>query len=139
MSTPTPVPTDRLAAADDQLVTVDRPRYRRLWAYYRNPMKPLEQPADDKPYRQAQEWGLPTRITGYRAGEIPQRVGDIARKEVVIENDIAWRIETMVEYLFGKPLVLMSTASDPARRELITDLLRQVLAGNGGMLFLQQL
>jgi hypothetical protein len=96
----------------------------------------------DRPYRQAQEWGLPPRITGHRAGiEIgaSQPLDEVTRKEVVIENDIAWRIEAMIDYLFGKPLVIDSAAPDPVRRAAISELLRLILAQNGGILFLQQL
>ncbi|HYO11441.1 MAG TPA: hypothetical protein VER17_20925, partial [Tepidisphaeraceae bacterium] len=135
----------------DRLIAVDRPRYRRLWNYCRNPMRAVGAGAtggdQDRPYRQAQEWGLPARITGARPG------GDVlggggggggiadvgTRKEVVIENDIGWRIETMVDYLFGRPLVIESAAPDPDRRALISELLRQVLAVNGGILLLQEM
>jgi hypothetical protein len=129
----------------EQLRDVQRPRYRRLWAYCRNPMRPCgasAQSSSDRPYRQAQEWGLPQRITGVRStGDIFEgEVSDeIARKEVVIENDIGWRIETGVDYLFGKPLVLESAAADTDRRAIIGELLRQILAQNGGILLLQQL
>ena len=98
----------------EQLIEIDRPRYRRLWAYCRNPMRPAMDAhalgTSDRPYRQAQEWGLPARITGVRssitelfAGQVVEEIG---RKEVVIENDIGWRVETMVDYLFGRPLVI---------------------------------
>src|SRR5213076_3308815 len=96
----------------------------------------------DRPYRQAQEWGLPFRITGVHAGTdigCSDALGGVARKEVVIENDIGWRIETMVDYLFGKPLVVESAAEDPDRRGLIGELLRLILAQSGGILFLQQI
>ncbi len=127
----------------DRLLRIDRPRYQRLWAYYRNELRPLHTShlADsDRPYRQAQEYGLPPRITGVHVptqpgtGEIDLR----SRKEVVIENDIAWRIDTMVDYLFGRPITLDSTADDPDQREQITTLLRAVFEANGGMQFLQQ-
>src|SRR5436190_432214 len=90
----------------------------------------------------AQGWGLPGRITGVRSGYEPFDVADgagVSRKEVVIENDIGWRVETMADYLFGKPLVVASAAPDPARREVIGRLLRMILAQNGGIQFLQQL
>ncbi|MCC6422395.1 MAG: hypothetical protein IT447_02875 [Phycisphaerales bacterium] len=120
--------------------------YRRLWAYYRNPMRLLATDASDqgstRPYRQAQEWGLPSRLTGVRSGcdldSAPLPTG-VARKEIVIENDIGWRIDTTVDYLFGKPLVIQSAAADPDRRQFITDLLRLILANHGGIQFLQQL
>jgi hypothetical protein len=137
-----------LAQRVARLLEVERPRYRRLWAYCRNPMRVVVNSTDatsDRPYRQAQEWGLPQRITGVRQTTRIDDVfpstepTDIARKEVVIENDIGWRIEAMVDYLFGKALVIESAAPDPQRRALISELLRQILANSGGILLLQQL
>jgi hypothetical protein len=136
---------EEIAERVDALVNVERPRYRRLWAYCRNPMRAAAPDGDGaaRPYRQAQEWGLPARITGFRSstadvfgGEI---LDEIARKEIVIENDIGWRVETMVDFLFGKPPMVESAAPDPARRAVIGELLRQVLAHNGGVGLLQQM
>ncbi len=130
-----------LSAALARLASVDRPRLGRLWAYYKNPSR-VDCGNSDRPYRQAQEWGLPARITGMRAGSEPfagERNGDIQRKEIVIENDIAWRVDAMVDYLFGKPLVIRSSAADPDRRNTIDRLIQAILAHNGGILFLQQL
>ncbi len=140
--------TGRLNDRIDRLLHLDGPRYRRLWAYFRNPMLPVtvdvESSGAERPYRQAQEWGLPPRITGAvtrAAGEVGEAsaVDGVARKEVVVENDIAWRVETMVDFLFGKPLVISSTVSDVTRRGQIETLVRAVLAHNGGVTFLQQL
>jgi hypothetical protein len=82
---------------------------------------------NDRPYRQAQEWGLPPRITGSHSGcEIDAGatpIDQVTRKEVVIENDIGWRVETMIDYLFGKPIVIDSAAPDPDRRAQISELL----------------
>src|SRR5262245_51952761 len=118
-------PTD-LREGIDRLLYTDGPRFRRLWHYYRNTMRacavPPGESGSERPYRQAQEWGLPSRITGVRGGaEIfaAEDVGDVARKEVVIENDIGWRIDTMVDYLFGKPIVINSAAPSPDRRAVI--------------------
>jgi len=142
---------ERLRAALDRLIQTERPRYRRLWAYFRNPMRVCGRglidrslaagAGTDRPYRQAQEWGLPARITGVCSGAEPfveSSRGSTARKEVVIENDIGWRVDTMVDYLFGRPVVISSAAPDPRRRELIGKLLRMILAHNGGIGFLQQ-
>ena len=99
--------------------------------------------ASGRPYLQGQEWGLPPRITGmvgpFNLGMSQSQTCSIKRKEVVIENDIAWRINTMVEFLFGREVNIESAALDPQRRQLLTAVLRQVLANHGGILFLQQL
>ena len=121
----------------------DRKRYLRMWAYYSNPMRQAGMVTDkcERPYRQAQEWGMPERITGYRPGEDPGSDGmisEVERKEVVVENDIAWRIDTMIDYLFGRPPVLRSTAAD-GRREQIQQLLGAIIQHNGGIAFLQQM
>ncbi len=137
---------NQLSTGAQRLLRMDGPRYRRLWGYYRNPMKVLAADVADsagtqRPYRQAQEWGLPSRITGYRSStELNEGVAvdGTTRKEVVIENDIAWRIDTMVDSLFGKPLVVSSAAVDPRRRAMLSELLRLILAQNGGIAFLQQ-
>ncbi len=133
--------------AVDDLLHVRAAGYRRLWAYYRNPMRLWPAPAgsdytgSERPYRQAQEWGLPPRITGEAAGEEPFQEAslDIARKEVVIENDIGWRIDTNVDFLFGRSIVLDSAAPDQARAAYLGELLRQILANHGGLAFLQRM
>lgn len=115
----------------------------RLWNYYRNPMLPTGSrgaPAgsSDRPYVQAQEWGLPARITG-RAGNGSYAGPDQARKEVVIENDIAWRINTMVDFLFGKPLTIRSTAADPKTARLVESTIHALLEANGGLRFCREM
>jgi hypothetical protein len=108
-------------------------RQRRLWDYYANPMRITHDSMSiGKPYRLAQEWGLPKRLTG-------DPESGIERKEVSIENDIGWRIDTLVEYLFGKPVVFNSLAPDPARREQIEPILRAMFDHAGGVTLLQQL
>ncbi|MEM7808805.1 MAG: hypothetical protein AAF561_11910, partial [Planctomycetota bacterium] len=62
-----------------------------------------------------------------------------ARKEVVVENDIGWRIDAGVDFLFGQPVTIESAATDPERSTLIGDLLRGVIAANGGLAFLQKM
>ncbi|WP_428940567.1 hypothetical protein [Fontivita pretiosa] len=143
---------DELRRQIDELLSVRAARYRRLWTYYRNPLLPRgierDEQGSDRPYRQGQEWGLPSRITGVRvsggAGSFSsepaqQPVQDVARKEVVIENDIGWRIDTMVDFLFGRGVAIRSGCDDPARRAQIESLLAAVLEHNGGMVFLQHL
>jgi hypothetical protein len=144
----TPRSADDFEPLIQRLLNVQRPRYRRMWAYYRNPLRVVassgsDDAAGDRPYRQAQEWGLPARITGACAGSddvfAAEPIDGVSRKEVVIENDIGWRVETMVDYLFGKPLVINSAAPDPQRRQMLSELLRLILAHSGGILLLQQL
>lgn len=129
----------RLAA----LVELERPRLQRLWTYYTNRMQVQRNLSGDstRPYRQGQEWGLPARISGFLPGGdgAMAQLADVARKEVVIENDIAWRIDTMVDYLFGRDVILHSAAADEARRAQIQPVLQAILARCGGLLMLQQM
>ena len=125
-------------------LTEARRRYGRLWAYYSNPMRPATDitEASERPYRQAQEWGVPARITGYRAGSDPLIDGawaDQERKEVVIENDIAWRIDTNVDYLFGRMPVLQCRRAEGEQRGLIEQLVASIIQHNGGIRLLQQM
>lgn len=129
-----------------RLLEIDRVRLRRLWSYYRNPMTPAALPAvtDNpalRPYRQGQEWGLPPRITGFAPGETDPAApnGPVARKEVVIENDIGWRVDAMVDHLFGRPVLVTSAADDTARRAVLSDLIAELFEANGSLAFLQQL
>lgn len=115
----------------EQLHCVHQPRYALRYRYYRNELHACAGD-NNHPYRQGQEWGLPARLTGDEAR------GGKQRKEIVIENDIDWRIDTKVEYLVGKPIVIRSAASDPARRAQLSAVIRGVFAANGGMLALQQ-
>lgn len=127
----------------DRLRFTDRPRFQRLWDYYRNPLLPMtigfEEQSSQRPYRQAQEWGLPARITGVVQGQSTLRLCDIARKEVVIENDIAWRIDTMVDWLFGSAITIHSTVEDESRRAQLESIINQIISANGGIGFLQKI
>lgn len=143
-----------LADADEfrrlvhRMLDHDLPRCRRRWNYYRNPLTPtvarVDQAGSDRPYRQAQEWGLPARITGAVNGggenaTFAPSMDGVSRKEVVVENDIGWRIETLVDYLFGRPVTINSGAADASRGEVIEKLLRAIFARHGGIVFLQQI
>lgn len=126
----------------------------KMWEYYANPIMDLrrganhsvEQKANEsgKSYVQAQEYGLPARITGLarcaEAGVYGGRpVGDIRRKEVVIENDIAWRVNAAVDFLFGKPISVVSRAPDGKKRAEIEEIIKAVFSANGGIGFLQDM
>ncbi len=124
--------------------------YQKLWNYYRNEARELgllgESGASEssRPYYQSQEYGLPGRITGmqhsFYGGTLTGRqIEGIQRKEVVVENDIAWRVDTMVDFLFGKGVLISSKAADAVRAEQINQILRAVFEANGGAAYLQEL
>ena len=103
------------------------PRYARFWRYYRNPLTPT---ADGTPGRPAQLDGMPARFRSPTPGAV---------REVVIENDIAWRIHTLVDFMFGRPLALQSTAADPSRAATLETFLRAVFDAAGGSAFFHDL
>lgn len=112
--------------------------FSRLWDYYQNPMTEVGAGR----CVQAQEAGLPARITGLTAtqGAVSGRsAGLVQRKEVVIENDIAWRINAMADFLLGKGVTLLSRAPEAARRRDIESILKAVIEANGGAGFFQEL
>jgi hypothetical protein len=124
----------------------------KLWDYYQNPMYSTTglSAADAKlnesarVYVQAQEMGLPARITGIKRTQTSgllggRAVADIERKEVVVENDIGWRINAMVDFLFGKGVDIVSKAEDKSRRIEIDKILKQIFSANGGVRFFQDM
>ncbi|MDX2148399.1 MAG: phage portal protein [Planctomycetota bacterium] len=123
------------------------PRIHKLWLYYRNDL--AETRSTRGWYRQAQEAGLPPRVTGAPAFDSPFDLGvrsensivldDRARgrREVVVENDIAWRIHAMVDFMFGKPVRVMSTARDERLRQRIEQILDAAWEASGGIALLQ--
>jgi len=127
--------------------------FARLWSYYKNDLTPLglglpeaERSADwlasARPYYQAQEFGLPARITGrshlgYGGAGVPQPA--IARKEVVIENDIGWRIDTGVHFLVGRPPAIESLARRPEDARQIEAALAAVWQASGGQALMEEI
>jgi hypothetical protein len=124
----------------------------RLWEYYANPILELTGASvsdrkvsnSGRCYIQAQEYGLPTRITGLvhssTAGLLgSQPVKNVQRKEVVIENDIGWRINAAVDFLFGKPISFISRSPDGRKRAEIESILRALFLANGGIGFFQDM
>ncbi|MDD5134136.1 MAG: phage portal protein [Phycisphaerae bacterium] len=136
---------------DEQWVDMQT-HFGKLWDYYQNPMYSTSglSAADAKLnesarlYVQAQEMGLPARITGIKRSETGgllggRAVADIERKEVVIENDIGWRINAMVDFLFGKGVDIVCKAEDKNRRVEIDRILKQIFSSNGGVRFFQDM
>ncbi len=101
------------------------PMLRRLWAYYRNAMR-LDGAGLG---RLAQEEGLPLRFRGRR------RDGDDRddQNERVIENDIAWRVHAMVDFMFGRAVSVVSQVEDASRRREIGRVLDGVWEASGGI------
>ena len=136
---------------DTQSVDIQR-HFGKLWDYYANPrIETTGAGASERKlnesgrcYMQAQEYGLPARITGLahsaHTGVFGARpVSQVQRKEVVIENDIAWRANATVDFLFGKPITFVSKSPDEPKRAEIECVLKAVLAANGGIGFLQDM
>ncbi|MEX0775203.1 MAG: phage portal protein [Phycisphaeraceae bacterium] len=123
------------------------PRLQRLWDYYRNDLEaPGEVPGScagerfdaGRPYRLSQERGLPPRFTQ----PAPAAAFTGTQRDIVIENDIAWRMHTMVDFMLGQPFALTSLAIDPARPDLprhIEQLLAAIFTAHGGIAFFQDL
>jgi hypothetical protein len=108
--------------------TVRLPRLMRLWSYYRNA---LAEPDSHGGSRGApnQSVGLPQRLLGPQGIERDDRI----RREIVIENDIAWRVHTLVDFMFPESPKIISVAPDPARRKAIETLLEAIVERNGGV------
>jgi len=127
-------------------------RFTRLWEYYANRMEDVigtvaggrKVSETGRCYVQAQEYGLPSRITGLiqsaEAGVFGGRaVKDVQRKEVVIENDIGWRINAAVDFLFGKPISFVSRSPEKLKRAEVEAILKAVFSANGGIGFFQDM
>ncbi len=131
----------RLALAIDGRRARELPRLEKLWSYFRNPLEPVGVGGAAAGswrgwYRQAQEVGLPDRVTGRRRDPgLDDRAS--GRREVVIENDIAWRVQLMVDFLFGKSIRVLSTSEDEATRERVEKVIEAVWEASGGIAMLQ--
>lgn len=123
---------ERLAALIHQHRSQVRPALERLWSYYRNDLD-FGAGDDGRLYATAQEAGLPRRLTqGGDSLDAPSR-------EVVVENDIAWRLHSMVDFMVGKPVAVRSQADDPQLAALIDSALAAAFDANGGVSFFQDL
>jgi len=106
-----------------------RPAFDRLWDYYRNELDfHASGNEHDRPYTCGQRQGLPGRLRD------PRR-----QREVVIENDIGWRINALVDFMFAKPVGLQSLAADPNTAAAIERILEALIEANGGTQFFQNL
>jgi len=121
---------------DEQSVDV-RGHFEKLWEYYANPRMEMSGTGarghkineSGRCYVQAQEYGLPVRITGLiHSGQVgvfgARSARDVQRKEVVIENDVAWRVNAAVDFLFGKPISFVSKSPDDQKSAEIEMILK---------------
>ena len=107
------------------------PRYNLFWSYYRNAMEVTGRAgARTRPYRLAHEATLP-----FRSGDDDPDTR--LRRQSVIENDIAWRIHAMIDFIFGKPLTIRSQAADPHLRARIDAILHAAWDHSGGLALMQ--
>lgn len=120
------------------------PRFNRLWQYYRNELITRDQADGMRArvgegvgawYGQGQAIGLPARLRGAAASA--SLVDDRLRreKEVVIENDIAWRVHAMIDFLFARPIRFVSTARDQQTRQAVERALDALWETSGGVAF----
>ncbi len=127
-------------------------RNRVLWNYYRNPLSAAWWAGAAKGLSgrggvlggegavgAAQERGLPRRFFGggrlRGAGEAG--FDERGRREIVIENDIAWRVHAMVDFLFNRPVRLTSTSGDEGKARRIGRVLEIAWEASGGMGLMQ--
>ena len=128
-----PLSDARLDALLDHHARHARPAADRLWAYYRNPTAPtVPTSGEGGNHEPAQAAGLPSRLRGRG----PSAAHPLER---VIENDIAWRVHTLVDFMFGRSVALQSLAPDPSRAQTLENALRQLFARSGGIAFFQDL
>jgi hypothetical protein len=117
-----------LLIAEHESITL--PRLGRLWNYYRNAL-PDPDAAGRSTGLPAQWVGLPARLVG--PATTPRTpTDDRFDREIVIENDIAWRVHTLVDFMFPASPRIVSDAPDPARREAIEAVLDAVIDASGG-------
>lgn len=140
----------------DEHRTVTSPRLEKLWVYYRNALVSAAgtasglgsggghashgacfTPRAGRWYTLTQEMGLPQRIVG--AGSALGDDRGRARREVVIENDIAWRIHLMVDFMAGRPVTIASNAADQATRARIERVLNAIWEFSGGVTLIQDM
>lgn len=109
------------------------PMLETLWACYRNPSTlggfGGGGGGGGRRLRQALEAGLPRRVRNADAHGNP--------REIVIENDIAWRIHTMVDFVAGKPMAIQSLAAVDSVRRQVDGFLTEVFEHSGGMAMVQ--
>jgi len=102
----------------------------RLLAYFRNDDKPTPGRDGAVDWRPAQIAGLPDRLTRPIDGGSP--------KELVIENDIGWRVQTIVDYVAGRDVAFVSRARDEPLAKMVGEVVEAMFESNGGAGLIQE-
>jgi hypothetical protein len=123
-----PLDDDLLALLIHEHETITVPRLQRLWSYYRNALSEPT-PGGGSGGPPAQMVGLPARLTD---PPMDEESHEPAQREIVIENDIAWRVQTLVDFMFPESPKIISKAGDRQRASEIEAILRAVIDANGG-------
>ena len=131
----------------DEHRSVTMPRLEKLWAYYRNALAGAPSGVEGSGrlgparagrwYTLAQEMGLPARVVGAGSSLGDDRAR--ARREVVIENDIAWRVHLMVDFMAGRAVSMESRAADATLRTRIERVLGTIWDASGGIGLVQDI
>ncbi|MEM9082228.1 MAG: hypothetical protein AAGB34_01435 [Planctomycetota bacterium] len=116
-----------LEQAIERHVREELPRLERLWSYYRNERT--------RGGALAQEAGLPGRLRGKHSTVLGDDRADT--NEAVIENDIAWRVDAMVDFVFGKAVRIRSDIEDESKRDEIERFCEALWEHSGGLALLQ--
>ena len=106
------------------------PRCERLWGYYTNEERVRVDATGDVVRESYQSCGLPRRLRR------ENRHGDdrADTPTVVIENDIAWRVNALVDLAFGELPVIEGEGEDA---DLVERVVAAVLESSGGDVFLR--
>jgi hypothetical protein len=122
-----PLDQDLLATLIAEHETCAVPRLNRLWRYYRNALaEPSDSGGSTAP--PAQRVGLPARLSARAPGPRDRRLP----RDVVIENDIAWRIHTLVDFMFPTSPKIVSKAREESKRREIEAVLNAAIASSAG-------
>ena len=107
------------------------PAYQRLWDYYRNELD-FAAADEHRPYRAAQEQGLPQRLVGAAASA--QRTAEVGggRREVVVENDIAWRLHAKGDFRRSNSQTYTDDPDDSFGQAVLRSLFESLFSGPSG-------
>lgn len=106
------------------------PACERLLSYYRNEEEPIPGFGGAVNWRAAQVAGLPDRLTRPIEGAPP--------KEIVIENDIGWRVQTVVDYVAGRDVAFVSRAREAQPAQTIGEVVEALFEANGSTGLIQE-